>query len=181
MVVMTFGPKPILLDIQPMHEKDAVAEFMEKEERRRQNEEKVKEPKVLKREEWMLVPQALATYSGVGPPPDVSLICTDLIIIDIDTTKLKARQFARTSGSVNKGNNSLWTETPVERQQRIADEVAGKKRRAIDVANEEALGVGSSSGKRSKREAESIKKGVDEYTVCLSRTNLSISYVFFRF
>ena len=51
-----FGPKPILLDIQPMHEKDAVAEFMEKEERRRQNEEKAKEPKALKREEWMLVP-----------------------------------------------------------------------------------------------------------------------------
>jgi len=51
-----FGPKPLLLDIQPMHEKDAVAEFMEKEERRRQNEEKAKEPKALKREEWMLVP-----------------------------------------------------------------------------------------------------------------------------
>lgn len=142
---------------------------------------KQKNPKLWNGKSGCLSPQALATYSGVGPPPDVSLICTDLIIIDVDTTKLKARQFARTSGSVNKGNNSLWTETPVERQKRIADEVAGKKRRAIDVANEEALGVGSSSGKRSKREAESIKKGVDEYTVCLSRTNLSISYVFFRF
>ena len=142
---------------------------------------KQKNPKLWNGKSGCLSPPALATCSGVGPPPDVSLICTDLIIIDIDTTKLKARQFARTSGSVNKGNNSLWTETPVERQQRIADEVAGKKRRAIDVANEEALGVGSSNGKRSKREAESIKKGVDEYTVCLSRTNFSISYVFFRF
>jgi len=77
---------------------------------------------------------------------------------------------------VNKGDNSLWTETPAERQQRIADEVAGKKRRAVDVANEEALGVGSSNKKRSKREEESIKKGVDEYTV---RFFLSLMYLSF--
>ena len=77
---------------------------------------------------------------------------------------------------MNKGDNSLWTETPAERQQRIADEVAGKKRRAVDVANEEALGVGSSNKKRSKREEESIKKGVDEYTV---RFFLSLMYLSF--
>jgi len=99
---------------------------------------------------------------------------TDSIPIDLDTTKLKARQFARTSGPLDKGDNSLWTETPAERQQRIADEVSGKKRRAVDVANEEALGVGSSSKKRSKREEESIKKGVNEYTV-----HFSFSVIFF--
>lgn len=81
---------------------------------------------------------------------------------------------------MNKGDNSLWTETPAERQQRIADEVAGKKRRAVDVANEEALGVGSSSKKRSKREEESIKKGVDEYTVRLSLFFCGESNAFFR-
>jgi hypothetical protein len=67
---------------------------------------------------------------------------------------------------MNKRDNSLWTETPAERQQRIADEVTGKKRRAVDVANEEALNVaGSSDRKRSKREEESIRRGVEEYTV----------------
>lgn len=67
---------------------------------------------------------------------------------------------------MNKGDNTLWTETPAERQQRIADEVTGKKRRAVDVANEEVLG-GTSDRKRSKREEEMIRRGVDEYTVGL--------------
>lgn len=90
--------------------------------------------------------------------------------IELDTTKLKARQFSKSGGSLKKGDNTLWTETPAERQQRIADEVAGKKRRAVDVANEEALGIGPSDRKRSKREEESIRKGVDEYTVGFSST-----------
>lgn len=121
------------------------------------------------------------TFSGVGFSSSGCFLLiffnTDSIFIDLDTTKLKARQFARTSGPVNKGDNNLWTETPAERQQRIADEVAGKKRRAVDVANEEALGVGSSSKKRSKREEESIKKGVDEYTV---RFSLSHVFIFLK-
>ncbi|KAF5356095.1 hypothetical protein D9756_004384 [Leucocoprinus leucothites] len=150
-----FGPKPLPSGLQAMHEKDAVAEFMEREERRRKNEEKAKEPKALKREEWMLVPPSASDLLG-----------------NLDTTKLKARQFARTSGPVNKRDNNLWTETPAERQQRIADEVAGKKRRAVDVANEEALGVGSSSRKRSKQEEESIRRGVDEYTRTLRGPSL---------
>ncbi|KAF5354306.1 hypothetical protein D9756_007209 [Leucocoprinus leucothites] len=90
-----FGPQPLPSGLQAMHEKDTVAEFMWRKERR---------------------------------------------------------------GSVNKGDNSLWTEIPAERQQPIVDEVTGKKRRAVDVASEEALGVGSSSGKRSKQEEESIRE-----------------------
>jgi len=177
------GPKPLPPGLEPMNEKDAVTEFIEREERRRQNEEKAKEPKALKREEWMLVPPSASDLLGSRVllfwmfSPDFSN--ADSIFIDLDTTKLKARQFARTSGPVNKGDNNLWTETPAERQQRIADEVAGKKRRAVDVANEEALGVGSSSKKRSKREEESIKKGVDEYTVRFS-LSLSCIYLFKR-
>ncbi|KAF9440452.1 hypothetical protein P691DRAFT_740115 [Macrolepiota fuliginosa MF-IS2] len=141
------GPKPLPLGLQPMHEKDAVTEFIEREERRRKNEQDAKEPKALKREEWMLVPPSASDLLG-----------------NLDTTKLKARQFARTSGPVNKGDNSLWTETPAERQQRIADEVAGKKRRAVDVANEEALDLGPTDRKRSRREEENIRRGVDDYT-----------------
>jgi hypothetical protein len=80
---------------------------------------------------------------------------------------------------VNKGDNSLWTETPAERQKRLADEVAGKKRRAVDIANEEALGIGPSlDRKRSKREEDDIRRGVDEYTVCppLSLSPLSVFF-----
>ncbi|XP_006454954.1 hypothetical protein AGABI2DRAFT_190125 [Agaricus bisporus var. bisporus H97] len=140
------GPKPLPDELRPMHEKDAVTEFMEREERRRKNEELAKKPKALKREEWMLVPPSSSDLLG-----------------KLDTTKLKARQFSKSSGPVNKGDNNLWTETPAERQQRIADEVTGKKRRAVDVANEEVLG-GTSDRKRSKREEEMIRRGVDEYT-----------------
>jgi hypothetical protein len=58
---------------------------------------------------------------------------------------------------------SLWTETPAERQQRLADEVMGRKRRAVDQANS-----GPSEDpdrKRRKQEEAAIKQGVDEYTV----------------
>jgi len=47
-----------------VHEKDAVTEFIEREERRRQNEEKAKEPKALKREAWMLVPPSASDLLG---------------------------------------------------------------------------------------------------------------------
>ncbi|KAF5355921.1 hypothetical protein D9756_004379 [Leucocoprinus leucothites] len=91
--------------------------------------------------------------------------------LHLDTTKLKARKFARTSGLVNKGDNSLWIETPAEIQQQIAGEVAGKKSRAVDVANGEALSLGSSDRKRSKQEEESIRRGVDEYTLDASEAD----------
>lgn len=58
------GPKPLPSGLQPMHEKDAVAEFIEREERRRKNEEIAKEPKALKREEWMLVPPSSSDLLG---------------------------------------------------------------------------------------------------------------------
>lgn len=58
------GPKPLPAGLQPMHEKDAVAEFIEREERRRKNEEVAKEPKALKREEWMLVPPSSSDLLG---------------------------------------------------------------------------------------------------------------------
>lgn len=166
------GPKPLPEGLRPMHEKDAVAEFMEREERRRKNEELAKKPKALKREEWMLVPPSAGDLLGsTYLVYSLQYFCSTYQYsckIDLDTTKLKARQFSKSSGPLNKRDNTLWTETPAERQQRIADEVAGKKRRAVDVANEEALGIGTSDRKRSKREEESIRRGVDEYTVGFS-------------
>jgi Protein of unknown function (DUF3752) len=86
-----------------------------------------------------------------------------LMNVDIDPTKLKARQFSRGSGPVNsKTDNSLWTETPAERQQRLADEVSGKKRRVTDAPVEEDT---TGTNKRRKQDEERIKRGVDEYTV----------------
>lgn len=58
------GPKPLPDELRPMHEKDAVTEFMEREERRRKNEELAKKPKALKREEWMLVPPSSSDLLG---------------------------------------------------------------------------------------------------------------------
>jgi hypothetical protein len=93
------------------------------------------------------------------------------INIDLDPTKLKARQFSRGSGPVNsnKSDNSLWTETPAERQQRLADEVSGKKRRVTDAPVDEDT---TGSNKRRKQDEERIKKNVDEYTVCIPSFSL---------
>lgn len=85
-----------------------------------------------------------------------------LFIKDLDPTKLKARQFSKSAGLVsNKADNSLWTETPAERQQRIADEVSGKKRRAVD----NQIETDGDEGKRRRVDEDSIRKGVEDYTV----------------
>lgn len=88
------------------------------------------------------------------------------MMIDLDPTKLKkSRQFSRSANPPPAGNKdmSLWTETPAERQQRLADEVSGKKRRVTDAPadDEEA-----SAKRRRKQEEAFIRKGVEEYTVC---------------
>jgi hypothetical protein len=109
-------------------------------------------------------------FSEVGNKTLLTCHKTYIINIDLDPTKLKARQFSRGSGSVNsKTDNSLWTETPAERQQRLADEVSGKKRRVTDAPVDEDT---TGANKRRKQDEERIKKGVDEYTVRLS----SLSY-----
>lgn len=90
--------------------------------------------------------------------------CTVYPLIALDPTKLKARQFARTAAPAKKVDNSLWTETPAERQQRLADEVSGKKKRASNAdsnnAEEEALEV-----RKKRRIDEEIRRGVEEHTV----------------
>ena len=89
--------------------------------------------------------------------------------VDIDPTKIKkGRQFARSSGQGRDVDNSLWTETPAERQQRLADEVAGKRRRAVN-ADPEADPEAIEEARKKRRYDEEIRKGVDEYTVGLHR------------
>ncbi|KAI0286648.1 hypothetical protein BGY98DRAFT_941307 [Russula aff. rugulosa BPL654] len=103
-------------------------------------------PKTLKRDEWMLS----------RPHP-------------LDPTKLnKPRQFSRSTATPKTVDNSLWTETPAERQQRLADEVMGKKRRVENAdldqeGDEEDAGAGADGAKRRKREAE-LQRQVEEYT-----------------
>jgi hypothetical protein len=85
---------------------------------------------------------------------------------ELDPSKLsKPRQFSRSTAPARVVDNTLWTETPAERQQRLADEVMGKKRRAenADVTNQDPLEE-EEANKRRKRDAE-IQRQVDEYTV----------------
>ena len=57
---------------------------------------------------------------------------------------------------------------PAERQQRLADEVAGKRRRAVN-ADPEADPEAIEEARKKRRYDEEIRKGVDEYTVGLHR------------
>lgn len=86
-------------------------------------------------------------------------------VLAIDPTKLtKPRQFARTSQPSRDVDTSLWTETPAERQARVADEVSGKRRRAAnadpDLTEEKQL-----EARKRARYEEEIRRGVDEHTV----------------
>lgn len=90
----------------------------------------------------------------------------------LDPTKLnKPRQFSRSTATPKTVDNSLWTETPAERQQRLADEVMGKKRRVenadLDQAGDDE--EAADGAKRRKHEAE-LQRQVEEYTVRLSPT-----------
>ena len=80
-----------------------------------------------------------------------------------DPLKLKARQFSRGGSTASRGQpNNLWTETPAERQQRIADEVAGKKRRA---ANAEDASANPEDDRKRRRRDEEIRQVVEEHNV----------------
>ncbi len=84
----------------------------------------------------------------------------------LDPTKLnKPRQFSRSTAPARVVDNTLWTETPAEKQQRLADEVMGKKRRAenADLADLDPQ-VEEDANKRRKRDAE-LQRQVEEYTV----------------
>ncbi|KAH9964588.1 hypothetical protein BC827DRAFT_1188051 [Russula dissimulans] len=130
---------------------DAVAEFLQKEAQRRQAIEEAARPKTLQRDEWMLVPPAASD-----------------LLSTLDPTKLnKPRQFSRSTAPAKVVDNTLWTETPAERQQRLADEVMGKKRRVenadLDRDDADADVDDEDARKRRKREVE-LQRQVDEYT-----------------
>ncbi|TFK47984.1 hypothetical protein OE88DRAFT_1611754, partial [Heliocybe sulcata] len=136
------GPAPLPAHAGPVVE-DGVREFLEREERRRKAEEEASKPKALQREEWMLVPPSSQGLLG-----------------SLDPAKLRqARQFSKNT-EVKSIDNTLWTETPAERQQRLADEVSGKKRRIENAAPE----VDTEEVARKRRRDAAVRQGVDEYT-----------------
>jgi hypothetical protein len=67
-------------------------------------------PPKAQRAEWMLVPPSHSTARHADP------------------TQLKARKFAsaRGAGPADKSVSAIWTETPEEKRQRVADEVLGR-------------------------------------------------------
>jgi len=128
-------------------EEDGVREFIEREKRREQQIEEAKKPKALKRDDWML-----------APPTSSDLFSS------LDPTKLKSRQFSRSTTDKKSAASNLWTETPAERQQRLADEVSGKRKRAEEAA---AQGVSATAEdedivKRRKRDRD-LKEQVEAH------------------
>ncbi|RSH95455.1 hypothetical protein EHS25_000547 [Saitozyma podzolica] len=100
---------PRLEDMSGAQEKTAVQEWMEREERWAKEREEKNKPKVATREEWMLVPPTSGVLSSVDP------------------LRKRPTTFSRSAAPVET-DSTVWTETPAEKAQRIADEVAGIKR-----------------------------------------------------
>lgn len=90
------------------------------------------------------------------------------IEIAIDPTRMnKPRKFAPTTNpNAGSTDTTLWTETPAERQQRLADELAGKKRRKenSDIPDDHGLGVPESL-KRQRIDNE-VRRAVADHNVC---------------
>ncbi|CAE6363871.1 unnamed protein product [Rhizoctonia solani] len=134
-----YGPMPPPAGLSSYESNDGVKEFLERERRREENIEEAKKPKALKRDDWML-----------APPTSSDLFSS------LDPTKLKNRQFSRSTNDKKAAASNLWTETPAERQQRLADEVSGKRKRAEEAA---AQGVSATpddeeSAKKRKRDRQ---------------------------
>ncbi|BGP34083.1 hypothetical protein JCM10296v2_005898 [Rhodotorula toruloides] len=141
------GPMPLPAGASN-DDNDGARLFREREEREKEKERQAKEDKKLQREEWMLV-----------PPKEMDLLSS------IDTTKLKSRGFATgkaaQSASSKKSSSdvNLWTETPAERQQRLADEMMGKKRRAENAPVEDE----TDDARRKRMRDQHLKDEVERY------------------
>ncbi|KAM0790613.1 hypothetical protein ACM66B_004477 [Microbotryomycetes sp. NB124-2] len=152
------GPMPLPQDSSSARDdNDGVRQFKEREQReqeRRRREEADKGK--IKREEWMLV-----------PPKELDLAKS------LDPTKLKARGFSQKATSDKPASSQssgvdLWTETPQERAQRLADEAMGIRKKAVQ---SRAGGGDDSAGRdaeteeqrRKRRRDEQLKREVEEY------------------
>lgn len=85
----------------------------------------------------------------------------------IDPTRLtKGRKFAPTNNpNAGSTDTTLWTETPAERQQRLADELSGKKRRKENSDVIEDGGRGALEARKRQKTEEEIQRAVAEHNV----------------
>ncbi|PVF97534.1 hypothetical protein CPB86DRAFT_759903 [Serendipita vermifera] len=123
---------------------DAVREFRERERRRMDLEEEKQKPKPLQREEWMLAPPSASDA-----------------LRSLDPTKIKNRQFSRATGREEVSKDStLWTETPMERQTRLAEELSGKRKRPTSTTAE----MDGENAQKRRKTQEVLKREIDEHT-----------------
>lgn len=82
----------------------------------------------------------------------------------LDPTKIKNRQFSKATGrdEVSK-DTSLWTETPAERQARLAEELSGKRKRPNATAPDE----GDESAQKRRKMQNELRKEIDDHNVRL--------------
>ncbi|KAL8803401.1 MAG: hypothetical protein Q9182_003199 [Xanthomendoza sp. 2 TL-2023] len=100
-------------------------------------------PKPPIREEWMLIPPTSTDWSS-----------------RLDPTKLRARKFntgktSKAPPSSTSGANTIWTETPEQKRQRLHDEMMGVKKPAQLIDN------GGEEESRRDRENEAEKREVE--------------------
>ncbi|KAH8922276.1 hypothetical protein BT69DRAFT_1282387 [Atractiella rhizophila] len=139
-----YGPMPLPAGVSAP-ESDVRSEWMAREEERERGE-KEREEKRLERPEWMIKPPENLGFSVPDP------------------TKLKARGFMQTNRphkavTSSSKDNSLWTETPQERAQRLEDEVLGKRKRATVEGGDEEEDEGE---RRKKKRDEEMREKVRE-------------------
>lgn len=101
-----------------------------------------------KRDEWMIVPPKSADWTA-----------------KVDPTKIKNRKFQTGRGAKAPpqrpgGENTLWTETPEQRRQRLEDEVMGRKKPATQGPT-----APSSSDSVGSAEARETARRIEEYNV----------------
>ncbi|KAK4685461.1 hypothetical protein P7C73_g4693, partial [Tremellales sp. Uapishka_1] len=149
------GPMPSAGGVE--EPQSAVQDFLEREARWAKEREEASKPKVMKREEWMLVPPEAGDLAAATDP-----------------LRKRATAFNRTAAApVSSQDQTLWTETPAEKQQRIADEVMGKKRKATDVRGQ---GDDSVDAERKRRRDREIKQSVEKHNTSHRNTSLLDSH-----
>ncbi|THH06338.1 hypothetical protein EW146_g9640, partial [Bondarzewia mesenterica] len=147
------APPPAGVTLDP---RDGIREFMEKEEQRRKHIEEAAKPKPLKREEWMLKPPTSSDLLSSESLPRFFLSASGSYEIKQAPTILALDRARATRRFLAVDRDARGA------QQRVADEVMGKKRRvenAEDVADENE----DDARKRRKRDAE-MRREVEAHT-----------------